>query len=141
MSGALKLRSNQVLLVDADFRSGQRLAGLLSEDGYEVELVRDGASAIARLSRSPMPGALVTELTVALADGAAIARYGRSLDPGLRVIVLTRHPNLLVPSSFGGAAPAVLTKPLDYAKLLELLEEGTKPEPRATGSRAPSPRV
>ena len=141
MSGSPKARSNKVLVVDADFRSGQRLAELLKEDGYDVEVARDGATAIARLSRAPMPGALVTELTVAMADGAAIARYGRSIDPGLRVIVLTRHPNLLVPSSFGGMAPPVLTKPLDYALLLELLGEGTKAESKAGESGAPSPRA
>jgi DNA-binding NtrC family response regulator len=139
MSPSSKPRSNKLLLVDADFRTSQRLAELLSEDGYQVEVVRDGAAAIARLSRSPMPGTLVTELSVALADGSAIARYGRSLDPALRVIVLTRHPNLLVPSSFGGSAPAVLTKPLDYARLLELLREGTRGEPALGNADVPSP--
>ncbi|HVY28948.1 MAG TPA: response regulator [Polyangiaceae bacterium] len=128
MSPSSKPRSNKLLLVDADFRTSQRLAELLAEDGFEVEVVRDGAAAIARLSRAPMPGTLITELSVALADGSAIARYGRSLDPGLRVIVLTRHPNLLVASSFGGSAPAVLTKPLDYARLLDLLHDGGRGE-------------
>lgn len=141
MSPSSKPRSNKLLLVDADFRTSQRLAELLSEDGYEVEVVRDGAAAIARLSRSPMPGTLITELSVALADGSAIARYGRSLDPNLRVIVLTRHPNLLVPSSFGGPAPTVLTKPLDYARLLELLHDGTRAEPVPGNAGVPSPRL
>lgn len=138
MSGVPKTRSQHVLLVDADFRSGSRLAGLLREDGYEVEVAREGASAISRLSRAPRPTVLITELTVALADGAAIARYGRSLDPSLRVIVLTRHPNLVVPASFGSPAPAVLTKPLEYTRLLELLQEGAKMESMAPASGAAS---
>lgn len=140
MSPSSKPRSNKLLLVDADYRTSRRLAGLLAEDGFDVEVVRDGAAAIARLSRSPMPGTLITELSVALADGAAIARYGRSLDPGLRVIVLTRHPNLLVPSSFGGSAPAVLTKPLDYPRLLELLRDGSRAESALGEAGASSPR-
>lgn len=141
MSGSPKTRAHQVLLVDADIRSGRRLAELLGEDGFEVEMARDGASAIARLSRGPAPATLITELTVALADGAAIARYGRSLDPSLRVIVLTRHPNLVVPAAFGSPAPTVFTKPLDYTKLLELLEEGAKSDSKAPGSGVASPVV
>jgi DNA-binding NtrC family response regulator len=141
MSGSPKTRAHQVLLVDADFRSGQRLAELLAEDGFEVDTARDGASAIARLSRGPAPATLITELTVALADGAAIARYGRSLDPSLRVIVLTRHPNLVVPAAFGSPAPTVLTKPLDYPKLLELLEESAKMDSKAPGAGVASPIV
>lgn len=141
MSSSSTSRARRVLLVDADFRTSQRLAELLAEDGFEVEVVRDGAAAIARLSRAPLPGTLITELSVALADGSAIARYGRSLDPALRVIVLTRHPHLLVPSSFGGAAPALLTKPLDYAQLLELLQEAAaRSDSVPAAARAPSPR-
>ena len=141
MSSSSKSRSRKVLLVDADFRTSQRLAELLGEDGFDVEVVRDGAAAIARLSRAPSPGTLITELSVALVDGTALARYGRSLDPALRVIVLTRHPNLLVPSSFGGSAPAVLTKPLDYAKLLELLEDGARSDSAPAGASLASPRM
>jgi DNA-binding NtrC family response regulator len=121
MSGKPPARSNKVLLVDADFRTSQRLAELLREDGFEVEVARDGAAAIARLSRTPLPGTLITELGIPLADGATIARYARGQDPALRVIVLTRHPHLLAPN-FSQPTPVVLTKPLDYARLLELLE-------------------
>ena len=121
MSGRPQARAKNVLIVDPDFRSARRLADLLNEDGFAVELARDGAAAMTRLSHPPLPAVLLTELTVPLAGGAAIARFGRSVDPTLSVIVLTRHPNLFAPHSFGSVAPAVLTKPLDYARLLDLL--------------------
>ncbi len=60
MSVPRELRSNQVLLVDTDNRTSQRLAALLRDDGFEVEVLCDGASAIARLARSPSPGTLIT---------------------------------------------------------------------------------
>lgn len=127
MSGPPPL-TQTILLVDGELRTSKRLAGLLGEDGFEVQVVRDGAAAIARLSRAPLPRTLITELSVPLADGAAIARYARSLDPHVRVIVLTRHPHLLAAQGFAPPAPIVLTKPLDYARLLELLGAEVGPE-------------
>ena len=38
MSGKAKPRSKKVLIVDADFRTAQRLAMLLEDDGFEVEV-------------------------------------------------------------------------------------------------------
>lgn len=125
MSGTPKSRPNRVLLVDGDFRTSQRLAALLGEDGFEVEVARDAAAAIVRLGCAPTLDVLITELKVPLGDGAALARYARSQAAGIRVIVLTRYPNSLLPASFGGIQPVVLAKPLDYARLLEALKEPT----------------
>ena len=121
MSESSRPRPKKVLLVDGDFRTAQRLAGMLRDDGFEVDVARDGAAAIARLARGPVPDALVSELKLSLADGAAVARFGRAQHPGLRVVFVTRDPNLLAPGLLAGAAPHVLTKPLDYAGLLEVL--------------------
>ncbi len=123
MSIPPRLRSNEVLLVDADYRTSRRLADLLGDDGFQVQVLCDGASAISRLARSPLPGALITELAMPLADGETIARYARSRDPAIQIVVLTRHPHLLKPESIQNPAPVVLTKPLDYARLLEVLRE------------------
>lgn len=125
MSSSPPTRSKSVLLVDGDFRTSQRLAGLLREDGYEVEVARDGPRALASLACSPFPDVLITELSVPLADGATIARFALSQRPTMQVVVLTRYPNLAIPSAFGATPPTVLTKPLDYGRLLELLKLGT----------------
>jgi CheY-like chemotaxis protein len=123
MSNTPLPRSNKVLLVDGDVRTTQRLAGLLREDGFDVEVARDGAMAIARLACGPLPDTLITELRVPLADGTAVARYARSQRPGLRVVVVTGYPNLLVREAFGNPPPLVMAKPLDYAQLLQELQE------------------
>ena len=128
MSGSQIPRSHNVLLVDGDFRTAQRLAGLLRDDGFEVEVARDGAAAIARLARGPLPDALVSELKLPLADGPAVARFGRTQHPGLQVVFVARDPSLLGPAALGSPAPEVLTKPVDYARLLELLKAGIFPE-------------
>src|SRR4051812_20871127 len=121
MPGSEPAPSNRVLLVDNDYRTSKRLAELLRDDGFEVDVVRDGAAAIAHLARSPLPDTLITDLTMRFADGVSVARYARSQRPGLRVVVLTGHPNLLRQGAMGSPAPLVITKPLDYSQLLAAL--------------------
>ena len=110
-----------VLLVDDDLRTTRRLAEMLREDGLTVEIARDGAAAIARFTRSPVPDALVTELTLAHADAASVSRFARAQRPGLPVLVVTGYPNLLQTDAFGEPSPLLFTKPVDYSKLRDAL--------------------
>ena len=120
-----------ILIVDDDVRTARILARMLREDGFDVELAVDGAAAINRLARSPMPDVLVTDLQMPHADGVAVASYARSRRPGLPVLIVTGYPDLV--SRDGDAldpAPTVLSKPLDYARLGDELR-------RLTGRTAP----
>jgi len=128
MFEALGQRLHLVLLVDDDLRTTRRMADMLREDGFAVELARDGAAAIARLSRSPVPDALVTELTTAHADGLTIGRFARNQRPGIPVLILTGYPNLFHPDAIAGGPPATLfTKPVDYAALRSALRDALGP--------------
>jgi len=107
-----------ILVVDGDTRSARRLAQLLREDGYAVEMAVDGAAAVGRLSRTPLPDVLITELQLAHVDGAAVARYARAERANIRVIFVTRYPQLAAdPSSEPRTQSVVFTKPLDYDAL------------------------
>jgi CheY-like chemotaxis protein len=128
MPDSAKPHPNRVLLVDGDVRTSQRLADLLRDDGFDVEVARDGAAAIARLARVPVPDALISELKLSVADGAAVARFGRAQHAGLQVVFVTRDPNLLVAGALTAPPQAILTKPLDYARLLEVLGRPIFPE-------------
>ena len=104
-----------VLLVDDDVRSGRTLARMLQEDGYDVDFAVDGAAAISRLTRNPLPEVLVTDLTMPFADGLAVTRYERSRRASLAVFVVTGHPLLAIQAAESIVPPPiVLTKPLDY---------------------------
>jgi CheY-like chemotaxis protein len=107
-----------VLVVDDDVRSARRLATMLREDGYDVDVTSDGATAIARLSRGPIPSVLITDVHLPNADGMAVSRYARSRRNDMPIFVVTGYPELaaqlerdLVPH------PIVFTKPLVYADL------------------------
>lgn len=131
MATALPFRSKRVLLVDGDVRSSRRLAQLLAQDGYEVDVAYDEVSALARLELPVLPDVLVTELRLPLGDGASVARQARARSPRLRVVVLTRYLNAVVPSKFGSPPPCVLPKPLDYERLLAALSESPVPTEEA----------
>jgi DNA-binding NtrC family response regulator len=140
MSGVPPVRSHNILLLDGDLRSTKRLASLLREDEFEVEVFGDGASAMERLALRPAPDTLVTELSVPLVDGPSVARFAVEQRPDMRIIVLTRYPNSLGRASFGVPSPMVLSKPLDYARLLELLGDTRPPSSGSAPQLLPSIR-
>jgi two-component system response regulator MprA len=112
----------RILLVDDDTRTARLLAHMLREDGFDVELAWDGATAIGRLTRLPLPDVLVTDLHMPHVDGVAVTQYARSRQPKIPVFIVTGHPNLAAKLDPGlDPAPVVLTKPLDYARLTEEL--------------------
>ena len=114
-------RTQVVLLVDDDLRTTRRLAEMLREDGLSVEIARDGAAAIARFTQTPVPDALVTELTTAHADAISVSRFARAQRPGLPILIVTGYPNLFQADAFGEPAPLLFTKPVEYSKLKEAL--------------------
>ncbi len=98
------------------------LARMLREDGFNVEHAIDGAAAIGRLARSPLPDVLITDLRIPHADGMAVARYARSRRADLPVLFITSYPDLVPRGDALDPAPTVLNKPLDYARLAEELQ-------------------
>jgi two-component system response regulator MprA len=91
----MSVRCPLVLVVDDDARSARVLAHMLRDDGYEVEVANDGASAIGRLTRAPTPEALVTDFHLPHADGLAVGRYARARRPDMPVFVVTGYPHLV----------------------------------------------
>lgn len=109
------LSGKHVLLVDDDARTVRRLAQMLREDGFAVDIACDGATAIARLGRDPCPDVLVTDLVLPYADGTSLSKYARSLRPNLPIIFMTGYPQLLTTCLEQSAV--VMVKPIEYADL------------------------
>jgi CheY-like chemotaxis protein len=112
-----------VLVVDDDARSAGLLARMLCSDGYEAEVTTDGAAAIARLTRSPVPEALVTDFHLPHADGLAVGKYARSRRSAMPIIMVTGYPQSLQAAVDPLDHPPIvlLTEPLDYPELLRRL--------------------
>jgi len=121
-----------LLVIDDDGRTARLLARLLKEDGYRVEVVCDGAAALARLARGPFPDAIVTDFRMPHADGMAVAQFARSREPGIPVFIVTGYPELiedvgLLPK------PVVFTKPLTYPELTTALRLAAPSRPQRPG--------
>jgi CheY-like chemotaxis protein len=108
-----------ILVVDEDARSARTLASMLREDGFAVDVAVDGASAIARLTKT-RPSVLVTDLRLSNADGFAVSHFARSRNADIHIIMVTGYPQLAMRKL--APEPIVLTKPLDYADLSAALE-------------------
>lgn len=113
-----ELAARRVLVVDDDVHGARALSRLLREDGYEVEVVTDGAAGVARLSALPLPDVVVTEVTLPHASGLALARYARAQSPGIVIVFATSAPHRTREHGLA-AEPQVIAKPLDYARLRE----------------------
>jgi DNA-binding response OmpR family regulator len=109
-----------VLIVDDDVTSARALARLLASDGFDAEIATDGAAALSRLTRAPIPAAMVTDFHLPHADGLAISRYARSRSPLMPVFVVTGYPYAFGNETDPLPPPAaeVFVKPLDYGSLV-----------------------
>ncbi|MGZ3421914.1 MAG: response regulator [Polyangiales bacterium] len=108
----------RVLVVDDDARTARLLARLLEQDGFVVDVETDGAAAIARLTRAPVPQLLVTDLRMPLADGLVVARCARAQSPAIPVFFVTSYPEVLARLNDQLAPMAhVFSKPLAYPEL------------------------
>jgi two-component system response regulator MprA len=115
-----------VLIIDHDVRTTRTLAQMLREDGYDVERVADGAAAVGRLARDPLPDVLVSEVTMPHVDGISVARYARSRRANISLIYVTNHPDLLAKEALSLAPPpVVLTKPIELTTLESALAQVT----------------
>jgi two-component system response regulator MprA len=118
--GARLSASELILIADDDVRWARMLARMLREDGYDVEVTTDGAAAIGRLSRAPAPDVLVTDVQMPHADGVSVARFARTVCPGLCILVVTAYPEPVDLASSAIIARS-MTKPIDYAVLLDAI--------------------
>ena len=113
-----------VLIVDDDARSACVLGQLLEADGYASEFITDGAAALERLSRSPVPDALITDFHMPHVDGLAVVTYARSRRGAMPIFLVTGDPDAVATACDpAGGATVVVTKPLDYADFLRQLGE------------------
>jgi len=111
----------RLLVVEDDFMLRQHLAELLAEEGYYVSSAADGAEALWRLEREPLPSAILLDLVLPKMNGISF-REAQLESPMLRDI-----PTIVM-SATGGVRDLqplrfaeVLPKPVPFERLLEAL--------------------
>jgi CheY-like chemotaxis protein len=121
---AIQPTRRRLFLADDDQRTAKKLASMLEESGYIVEVFRDGRAVIERLERAPLPDAIITDLIMPRASGIAVLGEARRRARGVPVIFVTGHPELLLaPAIPFEPSPIVFTKPISYDDLITRLDE------------------
>jgi DNA-binding NtrC family response regulator len=120
---------NAPLLLVEDRRSlGEMLAETLRKEGYEVELVLRGDTAVERLQQGGPYLAVLTDLKLPGADGLAVLRTARTVDPLLPVFLITGYATVeTAVAALKQGARDYFPKPLDMERVLEGLRAACEP--------------
>lgn len=117
-------RTGRILVVEDDASIGSVLDDLLSEEGYEVDWVQDGVSALAHVEQR-VPDLVLLDLMLPDLDGFELCRRLREREDGRRlpVLMLTAlsDPRDTVRGIISGADDYI-TKPFDFSVLTARLE-------------------
>jgi len=111
----------RVLIIDDDREMRALLAAILETIGFDADLLSDG---IAALELKQEYDAIIVDLNMPVFDGEQLLEYWSITQRDLldRVIVLTGYSSYTrgrkLPRIF-----ATLSKPFDYQKLMELVEQ------------------
>jgi two-component system response regulator GlrR len=115
-----------ILVVDDDAALRELITLRLEANGFRVEAVDSGETALAQLERA-RPDAVLTDMQMAGMDGMALFRAIHARDPALPVIVLTAHGT--IPDAVAATQQGLfgyLTKPYDAPTLIDLLKRATR---------------
>lgn len=113
-----------VLLVDDEPSLLETVATLLRRTGYEVHVASNGVEALSVADRTPF-GFLVTDLSMPMMDGVALAEELRSRFPELPVLYITGHAGADLSRRLPDDA-TVLRKPFRAAELVQSIERLTQ---------------
>ena len=109
------------LVVDDNRDFAENLAEILRDGGDDVAIAESGHAAVA-LARARRFDALLTDMRMPLMGGAEVVHEIRRGDPGVPAMVITAHVgDDAIEAARREGLLAVLPKPVDVPRLLELL--------------------
>jgi two-component system OmpR family response regulator len=113
----------RVLVVDDDARSRAAVARILTDEGYDAAVARDGEEATALLA-TWRPDLVLTDLHMPRVDGRGLLERVRTLRPGTPVIVLSARGVVeAVRLTAGMGASGVFSKPVHVDELLARIRD------------------
>jgi DNA-binding NtrC family response regulator len=114
-----------VLVVDDDADTCHNLSDILTDLGYHVDTAPDGPSALELVRRRPYDVALLDYRMPGM-DGLTLYREIKRIRAGTVAIVVTAYAGAFSTEEFVKAgAWQVLAKPVDFSRLLSLVERAT----------------
>lgn len=117
--------SPTVLLVDDDVDTCRNLFDILSDLGFQVDVAHEGHQALEMARRTPYDVALLDYKMPGM-DGLTLYRKLRKLRSGTVAIVVTAFAGSPDAEVLQAGAWRVLPKPVDFPKLLQLLNQAVE---------------
>lgn len=115
-----------ILIADDELPITQFLVEVLTDEGYSVEVVHDGASALLAIEQL-RPGLVILDNAMPVMTGAEVLqvlRTGEHID----IPVIMASADLQLERFLGEGANAVLPKPFDIDVLLATIEAVLPPQ-------------
>ena len=112
-----------ILVVDDEVDTCRNLSDILTDLGYHVDIAHDGLSALELVRKNPFDVALL-DLKMPGMDGLTLYREIKKLRAGTVAIVVTAYAGGNTSTeALAAGAWRVLAKPVDFPKLLKLVDE------------------
>jgi CheY-like chemotaxis protein len=117
------LEKTRVLVVDDDADLARTTALVLKRHGFDVSVAADGMAAIQQAEQNPFD-VMLMDIRMPGMDGVEAYKHIKTLQPSIMVIMMTGFSvEDRIQEALREGALAVLTKPLDLDRLLQLIEE------------------
>jgi DNA-binding NtrC family response regulator len=112
-----------ILVVDDEVDTCRNLSDILTDLGYHVDTAHDGPAALA-LVRAKRYDVALLDLRMPGIDGLALYREIKTIRPEIVAIVVTAYAsNSTASAALAAGAWQIVAKPIDFPKLLALVEE------------------
>jgi CheY-like chemotaxis protein len=109
-----------VLIVEDDADLREMMAQLLALEGYQTAAVANGREALEYLQHENAPNLILLDLMMPVMDGWEFRRHQQA-NPALAAVPVIVLSALDQSRTTGVNAEAILKKPLDFDRLLELV--------------------
>jgi PAS domain S-box-containing protein len=132
------LRGIRILVVDDDLGVCQSLRDLLTQEGGEVLVATGGREAIARLENVTVD-LVLSDVVMPDLDGYQLYQEIQRRHPGLPVVLMTAFhfdkDHVIKRSKLAGLEDVVYKKPIDPARLRDIIKRHARRPQAATGSQ------
>ena len=106
-------------VIEDDESHANLFSEALEKAGFEVEIIRDGKTALSRLSHAT-PVVVVLDINLPYVSGVDILHHIRSDERLVKTRVIIASANSHVAATLHNEADLVLTKPISYFQLRDL---------------------
>lgn len=112
-------QAKRILIVDDIEDNLSLLQAILTEEGYEVDITKDGKSALAKIEASP-PDLLLLDAMMPKMNGYEVTqriRQNKNL-PFIPILMITAYEDANVPEGLDLGANDFIRKPIDFDELM-----------------------